>query len=148
MYNDFLKEWLAQFKFKGDAVVATYFSAKLYKLYQTHYKGYTVVPIPLSEKGLIEREYNQVELMINTWSNSSIRLGRYDREKQSLKSRNDRIALVEDSPFYVEKIAEKDLLNKVVLIDDIYTTGTTVRQAAKTLKELGVKTVASLTLAR
>ncbi|WP_306981540.1 ComF family protein [Alkalicoccobacillus murimartini] len=86
--------------------------------------------------------------MINTWSNSSIRLGRYDREKQSLKSRNDRIALVEDSPFYVEKIAEKDLLNKVVLIDDIYTTGTTVRQAAKTLKELGVKTVASLTLAR
>ena len=75
-------------------------------------------------------------------------LGRIDREKQSKKSRNDRILLVQDSPFYVEEIAEKDLLNKVVLIDDIYTTGTTVRQAAKTLKKAGAQTVASLTVAR
>ncbi|MCM2675702.1 ComF family protein [Alkalicoccobacillus plakortidis] len=143
-----MKEWFAQFKFNGDAVAARYFSSILYKQYQRHYQEYTVAAIPLSERSLEEREFNQVELLIESWRCNTMTLGRIDREKQSKKSRNDRILLVQDSPFYVEEIAEKDLLNKVVLIDDIYTTGTTVRQAAKTLKKAGAQTVASLTVAR
>ncbi|MEY8752158.1 ComF family protein [Alkalicoccobacillus gibsonii] len=147
-YNPFLKEWFAQFKFKGDAVAASYFGNLLYKHYKSKYAEYTVVPIPLSQKSLENRTFNQVDLMIQNWRCRTLILGRSERDKQSKKSREERIALVGHSPFYVKEIAEKDLLKKVVLIDDIYTTGTTVRQAAKSLKEAGAETVASLTVAR
>ncbi|MFK3936010.1 ComF family protein [Alkalihalobacillus sp. NPDC078783] len=147
-YNAFLKEWFAQFKFKGDAVAASYFGNVLYKTYKSKYAEYTVATIPLSQKSLEDRTFNQVDLMIQNWRCRRLILGRLERDKQSKKSREERIALVGHSPFYVKEIAEKDLLKKVVLIDDIYTTGTTVRQAAKSLKEAGVETVASLTVAR
>ncbi|WYP25831.1 phosphoribosyltransferase family protein [Alkalihalobacillus sp. FSL W8-0930] len=147
-YNAFLKEWFAQFKFKGDAVAASYFGNLLYKVYKSKYANYAVATIPLSQKSLEDRTFNQVDLMIQNWRCPTLTLSRSERDKQSKKTRNERIALVSHSPFYVKEIAEKDLLKKVVLIDDIYTTGTTVRQAAKTLKEAGVETVASLTVAR
>ncbi len=41
-------------------------------------------------------------------------------------------------------IAGKDIL----IVDDIYTTGSTIRHAAKVLKNAGASTVLSLTLAR
>ena len=45
-------------------------------------------------------------------------------------------------------IVENDVkLEKVVLVDDIYTTGTTVNEAAKVLRESGVKEVYFVTLA-
>lgn len=147
-YNAFLKDWFAQFKFRGDAVAASYFGELLLMYYKKKYAGYTVVSIPLSEKRLGERTFNQVDLMIQNWQQHTLKLGRSESDKQSKKSRSERIAHVQHSPFYVKEIAEKDLLKKVVLIDDIYTTGTTVRQAAKSLKEAGVETVASLTVAR
>ena len=37
---------------------------------------------------------------------------------------------------------------KVLLVDDVYTTGTTIHLAAKALKEMGVEEVESLTLFR
>ncbi|TSB48345.1 ComF family protein [Alkalicoccobacillus porphyridii] len=147
-YNEFLKDWFVQFKFRGDAAAATYFSTKLYQLYKRYYRSYTVVAIPLSFDSLKEREFNQVELMTQSWTCNRMILHRLASEKQSKRTRSDRIARVKDSPFYVEKIPEKDLLKKVVLIDDIYTTGTTVRQAARTLKEAGAEVIASLTVAR
>ncbi|WP_308167083.1 phosphoribosyltransferase family protein [Bacillus sp. ISL-40] len=66
-------------------------------------------------------------------------------EKQSKKSRSERIHL--SQVFQVNP--NVDLAGKkVILIDDIYTTGSTLRHAAKLLKVAGAASIQSLTLAR
>lgn len=70
-------------------------------------------------------------------------LVRIHGEKQSKKSREERIHLKQ-----VFKV-NQDVSGKVILlIDDIYTTGSTLHHAAHALMEAGAKSVSSFTLAR
>ena len=92
-YNLFMKETLASYKYRGDAVIAEFFAPKLYDLYMKHFRGYVVIPIPLSPQRLIERGFNQSELLLTGWKNATIHpvLQRKEREKQSKKSRRLRL---------------------------------------------------------
>ncbi|GAE33025.1 ComF family protein [Halalkalibacter akibai] len=143
-YNPFLKDWLATFKYRGDAVIATYFSPKLEKLYQKNFKGYVPVAIPLSQERLTARGFNQSQLLMNNWTEEKLVLTRRYGEKQSKKSRSERIRQFQENPFVVDQ----PIKGSIVLVDDIYTTGTTVRQVALKLLENGASQVASLTIAR
>lgn len=145
VYNDFLKEWLSMYKFRGDAVIGSFFARKLACVYRKQFNGYMPVEIPLSEKRLQSRRFNQTALLLQGWANETNLLSRIYEEKQSKRSRYERVARVGEQPFSINK---KVTVKRIVLIDDIYTTGTTVRQAARLLKEHGVKKVASLTVAR
>jgi competence protein ComFC len=145
-YNDFLKETLATFKFRGDYVIAKAF-ADFVKINLEKLKVDQFVPIPLSEERLYERGFNQAEALINEAGFSSANLlARIHAEKQSKKSRSDRIHL----PQVFRMAKETTILagQSVLLVDDIYTTGSTLRHAAKVLKGAGAVTVCSLTLAR
>ncbi|MBP3950044.1 ComF family protein [Bacillus suaedae] len=148
-YNSFLKEWLTTFKFRGDAAAAIFFSEKLASVYNQEFMGYLPVAIPLSEERLLTRGFNQSALMMEGWAVDHPILSRTSGEKQSKKNRKERLRQVNVNPFTLNA----DKLNlikaeKILLIDDIYTTGTTIRQAARTLREAGVEKVASLTVAR
>ena len=66
-------------------------------------------------------------------------------EKQSKKSRSERIHI----PQVFQINPQVEIIGKhILLIDDIYTTGSTLRHAAKLLKESGAERIQSLTLAR
>ncbi len=144
-YTDFTKEVIARFKFRGDYVLAEVFAADFLKALQDFKYDY-IVPIPLSEERLYERGFNQAEAVIRAAGLVPSRvLTRAHTEKQSKKSRNERIHL--EQVFNVD--TDLDLRSKTILIvDDIYTTGSTLRHAAKLLKEHGAVKVYSLTLAR
>jgi competence protein ComFC len=145
LYNDFLKELLAKYKFRGDYVLAKLFADYL-KVIMRKIKPDLFVPIPLSEERLYERGFNQAEaLIIESGFAPTQPLTRVHSEKQSKKSRMERIHI--SQVFQVNpqvEIKGKDIL----LIDDIYTTGSTLRHAAKLLKESGAERIKSLTLAR
>ncbi|NEU30264.1 ComF family protein [bacterium LRH843] len=146
-YNPFLKEWLATYKFRGDAIIAQFFSQKLSSVYKKEFSGYIPVEIPLSKERLYARGFNQSALLLQGWAKEAGLLTRQVGEKQSKRNRKERIAQVTNNPFKVHPgmdVAGK----KIVLVDDIYTTGTTVRQVAKVLKEQGATSVASMTVAR
>jgi competence protein ComFC len=146
-YNAFLKEWLATFKFRGDAIIASFFTNKLANMYEKHFQGYVPVPMPLSNERLLARGFNQSSLLIEGWADAIDSLVRTEGEKQSKKNRKQRIRQFKQNPFSFK--SENDVKGKnMVLIDDIYTTGTTVRQAARVLQEHGATKVASLTIAR
>jgi competence protein ComFC len=104
-----------------------------------------LVPIPLSEERLIERGFNQAEVLVSFLSLPLWNvLGRRDHEKQSKKQKSERLIAPQ---FYVKdsrQIAGKD----IVLIDDIYTTGATVYHAATQLLQYGASSVSSFTLIR
>jgi competence protein ComFC len=145
LYNDFFKEVLAQFKFRGDYLLAKIFSSSIKEALCKMNFDY-LVPIPLSGQRLYERGFNQTEaLIIESDYPSTPLLKRIHSEKQSKKSRSERIHLAQVFQLAPEiDVKEKRLL----LVDDIYTTGSTLRHAAKLLKEAGAQSVQSFTLAR
>ena len=69
-----------------------------------------------------------------------------NNKPQSLLNRKERKRNVEN----VYKIEEKDKIkNKnIIIFDDIYTTGNTVNELAKILKENGAKNILVLTIAK
>lgn len=148
-YNAFLKEVITMFKFRGDAELARFFAKRLKALYQKEFHGYLPVEIPLSEERLKARGFNQSALLMEGWAEKTKLLQRAGGQKQSKRNRKQRIARFNEQPFHLTQSAESSIEGKkLVLIDDIYTTGTTVRQAARILKHHGAEQVASLTVAR
>ncbi|CAM4061546.1 competence protein ComF [Bacillus manliponensis] len=147
VYNDWMEEVLARFKFRGDAVLASLFAADLRSAYQTYFLNFKVVPIPLSREREQDRGFNQAELLAECLQVPLMKSSfmRSETEKQSKKTRKQR--LTSSCPFYFT--LEEDFTDfNIVLVDDVYTTGITVRQAARCFYEKGAKSVSSLTLCR
>lgn len=145
LYNDFLKEVIARYKFRGDYVLAKVFVGFIQAVLQTM-NADLLVPIPLSGERLYERGFNQAQaLVIESGLTSTPILSRIHSEKQSKKTRAERIHLPQ-----VFQISTDIPLDgkRIILIDDIYTTGSTLRHAAKLLKREGAKSIQSFTLAR
>ena len=106
-------------------------------------KELVVVPVPLSEERLSERGFNQAKVLADFFPFPTRgALKRVHGEKQAKKTRKERIFT--NNPFILIRPIEKPVL----LVDDIYTTGTTIRHAAALLKEHGTPEVYSFTLIR
>jgi competence protein ComFC len=146
LYNDFFKETLSTFKFRGDYMIVHAFS-EFIKMKLKNLKFSHLVPIPLSQERLYERGFNQAEAIITEAGYSPTHLlARIHTEKQSKKSRSDRIHLPQ--VFRLAPDAPDITGQTILLVDDIYTTGSTLRHAAKVLKSAGAESISSLTLAR
>ncbi len=145
-YNEGMKEIMARFKYRGDHQLREIFASQLKRKVKQTFDQYVLVPIPLSAERLYERGFNQAEaLAVLSGRPVAGLLERKHGEKQSKKDRKARMA--QPNPFYVKKDTEMPA-EKILLIDDIYTTGSTLRFAARTLKEQGVNEISSLTIAR
>lgn len=143
LYNDFLKEVIARFKYRGDYLIAGAFSLYIPKKL---FRNKVIVPIPLSNVRLYERGFNQAEAILHCAGIPSTNcLTRIHSEKQSKKSRAKRLET--GTVFTVEN--NREIISQdVILVDDIYTTGATLRNAAMAMKEAGAKSVVSFTIAR
>lgn len=142
VYNDFLKGVISRYKFRGDYELSKFLCKGLKKVNEYD----LFAPIPLSTERLYERGFNQAEaLIVEAGFTPTFVLKRTHTEKQSKKSREERIQLSN-----VFEIASKEEIvgKKVLLVDDIYTTGSTVLHAGKLLKRQGALSVSSFTVAR
>ncbi|MDP4112387.1 MAG: double zinc ribbon domain-containing protein, partial [Bacillota bacterium] len=63
LYNTFMKEVLARFKFRGDAELVFAFAPSFISAFQQYFRRSpsVLVPIPLSEERKAERGFNQAE---------------------------------------------------------------------------------------
>lgn len=94
MYDDEMKEIVAQFKFRGCRVSA-HFYRPFRSLFQKCFANVsTVIAVPLSKEREIERGFNQAELLATCLpvkiSYPSLR--RRETEKQSKKTRKERVS--------------------------------------------------------
>lgn len=146
-YNDGMKEMMNQFKFRGDIEVIQAFANEFKALYKKEFSicDY-IVPIPLSMERLYERGFNQSELIAKLLDKPFKNfLVKSHQEKQSKKGRTER--LKERNSFSI--LDSKSIKGKhILLVDDIYTTGTTIRNCAQLLMNAGAASCSSLTLAR
>jgi ComF family protein len=116
-------------------------------------EDFLAVPVPLHERRLRERGFNQSLLLAKVLASElgaqldylSLVRKRYTRAQTGLR-KEERRKNVKDafSVIYPELINGKKLL----LIDDVFTTGHTLNECAKTLKRSGATVVVCLTLAR
>ncbi|MEH7384283.1 ComF family protein [Bacillus sp. JJ1521] len=145
LYNDFAKDVISLYKFRGDHAISSIFKTLLKKALKTHFNpSYLIVPIPLSDERLYERGFNQASGLVELLDVPVHEvLARTHLEKQSKKSRDERIS--GENVFRVTDVVQ-DM--DILLVDDIYTTGSTLRHAAAVLLKAGAKSVSSLTLMR
>ncbi|MYL59134.1 ComF family protein [Virgibacillus halodenitrificans] len=147
-YNSFMQEVVAKWKYRGDYQLAKIFQYEFEKEYSKKFSFLTkkkpvVVPIPLSKQRMSERGFNQAEVLADFIPLQKDHvLERLHGEKQAKKTRYERIST--ENPFILRKSINKTVL----LVDDIYTTGTTLRHAARLLKGNGCPNVYTYTLIR
>jgi competence protein ComFC len=118
-----------------------------------------LIPIPLSRKRYRERGYNQTELIcrelikINNLrhgadlklENNVLVKTKETEHQANIKDRRERLKNLSDS-FSVKN--EDTIKGKnIILIDDVTTTGATLSEAKKILKESGAKKVIAFTVA-
>jgi ComF family protein len=110
-----------------------------------------LVPVPLHPKRLRQRGFNQALLLAQAFpevplDRDNLRRVRATVPQVGLKSLKERRANVKGA-FAVarpEKIAGKN----VCLVDDVFTTGATVRECARALNKAGARSVTIITAAR
>ncbi|UQS86986.1 ComF family protein [Nicoliella spurrieriana] len=145
-YNVAMKEFMHRYKFVGDYQLRTVFAAELSE--SATASGRVIVPIPLTPITLQRRGFNQTLGLLQVQTIECLLTKNHQKNiDQSQRGRDQRKAM--EQPFIVDpkligRIAQRDVL----IVDDVYTTGTTIRFAARLLIENGAKSVQGLTLAR
>jgi ComF family protein len=152
-YQNGIAGALRRFKYHGETNLIRVLTELWQRLEADHTPGEVIVPVPLHPRRLRERGFNQAVLLAKP-------LGRMLRIKvypRVLKRVRNTLPQVDLKPEERRKnvrgafaVREKSLVygRKIILIDDVYTTGATVQECTKILKRSGAKEVHVLTLAR
>jgi len=142
-YNEAMREYLHQYKFLQDVALASVFANEL----STLLKGNaTIIPIPMHPERKIQRTFAHVEELLKSARIPFTHLlEKTGTEAMGEKSKVQRLAM---EPLFKLKQGTAIQSGTYILVDDIYTTGTTLRHAATVLKEAGATRIEAVTLIR
>ena len=155
-YEGVLKDIILLFKFKRKRILGKKLSYLIYKILKTNpifLKSDVIIPVPLHPRREKQRGFNQCEVMaIELEKLTNIRFLKdvlikiKDTPPQSsldLKKRKNNVkgAFHVKNSFYIYR-------KNILLIDDIYTSGSTVLECSKILKKAGAKEIFVFTLAQ
>ena len=142
--NGLLKKLLVLFKYKYAEDLAPVLAQFLKNLLD---EDFLLVPVPLDKRKLKQRGFNQSKLLAQELGPVTDCLKRkVHLKRQAGLTRKDRLNNL-DGIFSLK--AGFDLKGKkLILIDDVATTGTTLNECSKVLKEAGVEFICALVLAR
>ena len=111
-----------------------------------------VVPMPLSRQRLQLRGYNQAQLLAKALASDKLRqqvlLRIKDTPPQRLMERQERFDAVRDA-FAIDPLLKGQIaFKRIVLVDDVMTSGASLNAAAAVLKAAGAAHVTGLVFAR
>ena len=138
-YEKNIRKLLLRYKFGDSAYLSNLFIEliiKNSKLIQNIKQYDYIIPVPMFIKNKKVRGYNQTDVLIKIKEN----------KRQSTLNEKERIENVKNvyKIQNTEKIKNRDIL----LIDDIYTTGNTVKQCVKELKKAKVHRIDVFVIAK
>ena len=155
-YEGIIRRTIIKYKFKEETYLyKTFvnFLLKNKKFFEKIKKYDTIIPVPISKKRYKIRGYNQSELIGKDLSKKlNINIGTEYLFKtknimeQSKLSKEERAKNIQG----VYKLINKEKLEnkKILLIDDVYTTGSTVNECSRILRKANPKKIGVLTLAK
>jgi len=147
-----LKKSLWMLKYRGvkqlAKPLAELIRERIWKKLET--ENWLVVPVPLSKNKLRHRGYNQAEMIARELSynvRADILFKKFHTKSQvEVKNKEERLANIIGS--FEVRNPETIRGKKIILIDDVFTTGATLREAKKVLKQAGAKKVVGIVVAR
>jgi len=151
-YDGPLQKLIHLFKYGKVETLAGPLSALLVRALPLDQRFDVVIAMPMHWRKRWERGFNQAELLARPIAKrhglrlaSNLRRSRYTKPQASLpeSARNENLR----NSFRVRN-AHQVAGKRVLLIDDVFTTGATLRAAAGALKAAGATQVSALTLAR
>lgn len=152
-YDGSVKKLLHRLKFRPDPQAAGYFCWLLE--HQVNWAKLSepelIIPVPLSAERLAKRGFNQTELLFRPWCTaqgyawSDIMVRGRDTLPQWRLSPLERRRNIKDA--FSVTCPEAVRGKRILLVDDILTTGYTLSECARTLKKAGAKEVSALALA-
>lgn len=152
-YNGVLKKLILEFKYNKNFVAGSILSEFLYEIIKNNNIDIDcIVFIPSSKKALKDRGFNQCEYLAKELKKSlninickDIIKNKNTRE-QKLLSKEERLKNIKGA-FSLK--TDKNIKNKkLLLIDDVMTTGATLYECKKLLMENGATSIKMLTVAK
>lgn len=156
IFNNTLRPLVHSLKYAGRDDLAVFLAGEMDKAYDyfPEIKGHDyLIPVPLHKKRMASRGYNQAELLaielaklkgLKVISNAVIRVK--ETPSQTKLSRDERLENIKGA----FKVVHPELIKgkKLLLIDDVATTLSTLDELARVLKEAGAENITAYTLAR
>ena len=154
-YEGIIRRIILKYKFQDKAYLYKTFVNFLLKnknFFEFIKKYDTIIPVPISRKRRAVRGYNQSELIVKEIANftnlkeeSDCLFKIKNVIEQSKLNKEERQKNIQG--VYELRNKEKLYKNKILLVDDIYTTGSTVNECSKVLrgakpKQIGIFTIA------
>lgn len=136
VYNEIAREYMNQYKFQGDVILAEIFSEILFSYLKPFTKTHVITTIPASAVSYQNRGFKPVDLLLKYANIPHTPILKHVKstKPQSSKTRSERLQA--DQPFAV--ISPKELANlkkPILIVDDVYTTGRTIYHARELLEE-------------
>lgn len=145
---------LFRFKYAGRQEYAEFYGKELYSKKAGWLKAVcpdALIPVPVHISRKRQRGYNQSELIaraLSKYSGIPVNTGLISRVKKTLPQKNLSERERQNNLKRAFKIRQNDVkLSTIIIIDDIYTTGSTIDAMAQVLKNAGVQKVYYMALA-
>lgn len=152
-YEGVIRDKLLQYKFREHSYLYKFFVEIIINNCNLKNNYDIIMPVPIHKKRKSVRGYNQSELIAKDISKllgmeyyNNVLIKDSNNIPQSTLNQKQRQKNV--LGVYRVQNAQKINCKSILLIDDIYTTGSTVNECAKVLKKNGAKLVDVLTIAK
>lgn len=155
-YDEIIREKLIEYKFQEKAYLYKTFARMILKnrkAYEFLEKYNIIIPVPIHKKRMLKRGYNQSELIAKEICYktdfkfaTNVLVKQKNIIAQSELNKKERIQNIKNA--FKIKNSDQIIGKKVLLFDDIYTTGSTANECSKILKQVGVEQVGVLTIAK
>lgn len=157
-YSGTLKRAIAAFKYENNPQLGKPLGCWLAQAWLNYSElaidNLTVVPIPMNREKLKKRGFNQAELLAESFcelTNLPLRRQGLERVKDTKPlfelSLQQRQSEMKDALILGKDFRRRLPRDRVLLVDDIYTSGTTVKEAIKVLKQSGISVYGTVALA-
>lgn len=159
-YDDLSRQLMLNLKYHGRGDLAKFFANQIYRNYKDELESFdidVVIPVPIHKNRYIQRGYNQAEKLAKCLAElmgkpceTEVLVRIKDTTAQKQLGKNSRLLNLFDA-FSIDldackRVQTKGLLRNVLLVDDIFTSGSTIQCCTTHLLEAGFSKVYFVTV--
>jgi ComF family protein len=158
LYDDVMKRSIANFKYHGRKEYAKFYIQEIVRIYGKTLKQLmpdVIVPVPIHKSKYLKRGYNQADILarglgkeLNIPVLSRLLIRNKNTLPQKQLSDKERLRNLTKAFIFDEITADnyKKNLNNILLVDDIFTTGSTIEACTNVLRVQGIENIYFITL--